>query len=131
MARQDRQVVEQAHARGKRIGEGNLHSVGIDGRDAEPFAIRLERVGQATASLLVVDRLEGEDDVSRGERRAVREDDARPQLQRVAPPIVGARPAFGERRLDLLRDLVNANELGLREVRQQVGCGLAGREAVE
>ena len=70
-------------------------------------------------------------DPGRGERLAVREHDAGSQLQRVTPPIVGARPALGERRLDLLRDLIYTNELGLREVRNQVGRGLAPRETVE
>ena len=99
--------------------------------DPQPLAVGLERVGQVAAGLLVVDRLESEDDVGRGERLAVGEDHAFAQLQRVAPPIVGSRPAFGQPRLDLLGDLIDAHQLRLRKVREQLRRGLAGREAAE
>ena len=56
---------------------------------------------------------------------AVREGDVGPQLQRVAQAVVGARPAFGEPRLDFLRDAVDAHQPGLREGRDQVGAGVA------
>ena len=76
VARQDDQVVEQAHARRERLGEDNLHGMGIDGRHPQPLMVGGERIGQIARRLLVVDRLEHEDDVGGSERLAVGEDDA-------------------------------------------------------
>src|SRR5581483_6203087 len=53
------------------------------------------------------------------------------ELQGVAAMVGVHGPTFGERRLDLLRDLVDAHELGLRENRAQLGRPIAVLEAIE
>jgi hypothetical protein len=91
----------------------------------------LKRVRKVAGRLLVVDRLEREDDIGGRKRLAIRKNDAGPQLQGVAAPVGGAGPAFGEPRLDLLRNLINAYELRVGQAGQEVGRTVAGREPVE
>ncbi len=75
--REDRQRVEQAQSRAEHRREGDHDGVRIARGDGEGLAADKQRVAERAAGLLVVRRLEREHDVGRGERRAVREGDAR------------------------------------------------------
>ena len=106
----------------ERRREGDDHGVRVGRRDLQLLAAGLQRIGERAAALLVVRRLERKQHIVGGERVAVGEDDVAPELQRDAAPVVGGRPAFGEPRLDFLRRVIDANELGLGEVGDQVGA---------
>ena len=99
----------------ERIGRGDLQRLAADH----------QRVGDRAADAFVVRRLERKHHIVGRERVAVGEGDVRPQLQRVAQAVGGPRPRFGEPGLDLLRDAVQANELGVRQRGDEIGRRIA------
>ena len=130
MARQDWQVVEYPEARRERRWQGDHDSERIGGRGLQLSAAYLQRVGQR-AAFFVIDRVERKQHIVRREWVPVRKGDVRPEFQRVGQTIFGPGPAFSKPRFDVLRDVVDANELGLREVGHRVGTRIACRVPVE
>ena len=131
VARHDRQVVEDPQAGRERRRERDDDRRRIGRAHLERLAADQQRIGERAAGSSVVDRREREQDIVGREGLAVGEGDALPQLQRVPQAVVGAGPAFGEPRLDLLRRAVDAHELRLGEQRHELGRRVAAREAVE
>jgi hypothetical protein len=131
MLRKDRQVVENADAR--RVGdrEHNRHRAGVDGGDLELPPLDLQRIAEGTLGAQRVHRLKREHHIVGRQRLAVREGDARMQLQRERPPVLRGTPTVRQPGLHCLRRLVDANQLGVREDGHELGAGVAVDVAIE
>ena len=131
MTREDGHVVEERDAGRELVRKGDLDRVGIGRGDLQLAARDPQRVANGPAGLLIVRRIKREHHIIRREWMAVRELHVLAQLQRGMPQVLRGRPAFGQPGLELLRGLVDPDQLGLREGGHEGGGGVARGETIE
>ena len=128
---QDGQAAQEAQARPIRGRQRQHHRVGVDLPDGEGLSVHPQAAGERALRLRIVEGLEGEDDVVGRERRAVREHHALAEAEGVGAAVRVERPLGGQRRLDVLGQLIELHQAGVQEHGQEPGRAIAGREPVE
>jgi hypothetical protein len=129
--RQDRKVVEQAHAGTRRFSKGKNNRVGV-------WCDRLDRltashhVGRNHTLHPWIERgLERKEHIGRGERRPIGPREVRTQMKGVGEAVGAGLPTLRQPGLDLEGRSVDAKQASLQQRADDLGGDIAGQKAVE
>ncbi len=131
VARQDRHAIENGQALSERGGEGEHDVVIVDGAQLEGLAFGAHVLRQRTLHAVVVDRLECEQHIRRGEGRAVGKTYATAKGDRPRQSVGCSGPLCGKARHQLCCVRVHAEQGGLRQQRRQTSPRPRLHETVE
>ena len=131
MGRKDREALQSAEAGAVGLGVGQHDRMSVDGPHVDPFSADEESTGQGACRPGIVEGVEGEDHIGRGEWLAIREGDIASQAERVTPAIRRHRPRLGECGLNLLRGVVQADQSRVEQLRHDQRGSIDREQPVE